>query len=285
MSIAIKSEIRKTSKIKYHYDNAPGQRYVFVDKKLFPKSEFYIIGRRIEFVPKGQKDYINIHRHNCNSYYIFIGDNEDLTGLKAEVIIENEKRIIESPCSVLIPEKVLHTYKLIDGKGWFIHIVLNPDYNSSLFDGKIENKINFHTLCKKALRQDKKAKQEERPLSSNIDRITNPQRYIFINPDLYDKPKIYVAIHKIVEDIPFAYNMILHKHETDECYILINRKDEKLRIRLFEPEAEKIVESPSLIYHEKNTFHRYEYVEGGGILLVVFKEKNPGEGYKFIKSE
>lgn len=289
MSIIIRPQIRKTSEIKVHYDTAPGKRYVFVDKKLYPQSEFYIIGRRVESVPKDQPEYVKAHRHNCNSYYFFIGDNEDLSGLKGKVVIEGNKKIIESPSSVLISEKLLHTYKLIEGKGWFIHIVLKPDYNSSLFEGKIKNKkVEIGQLYKKAARQDKPSTDGHlafRPIVSTVDKIANPQRYIFIDPNLYNKPKVYVAIHKIVENIPFAYKMVFHKHETDECYILINRKGEKLKIKLFEPKAEKIVESPSLIYHQKNTFHRYQPVQGKGIIVVVLKEKIPGEGYKFIKNE
>ncbi len=284
MPIIIKPEIRKTSEIKHHHDNAPGERYVFVDKKLFPQSEFYVIGRRVESIPEGQKDYVDEHRHNCNSYYLFIGDNEDLSGLKAEVVIENDKREVESPCSVLIPEKVLHTYKLIEGNGWFIHVVLSPDYDSSLFDRKIEKKkIDIEQFIKKAIRQDKKPIEGERPISSNLDKIANPKRYIFINPDIYNKPKIYSAIHKITEGLPFEYNMVFHKHETDECYILINKKGEKLRIKLFDLETENAVESPSLIYYKKNTYHRYEPLNGNGIVVIILKEKNPGEGYKFTK--
>ena len=102
MSI-IKPQIIKSSEIKLHYDTAPGKRYVFVDKKLCPKTEFYIIGRRVESVPENQPTYVDIHRHNCNSYYLFIGDNEDLSGLEAEIVIEGNKKIIESPSSVVIP--------------------------------------------------------------------------------------------------------------------------------------------------------------------------------------
>lgn len=76
--------------------------------------------------------------------------------------------------------------------------------------------------------------------------------------------------------------MVFHKHKTDEAYVLINRRGEKLKIKLFELRRKKTVESPSLIYYKKNTFHRYEPLKGKGIIVVVFKEKNPGEGYKFI---
>lgn len=283
MSIVIKPQIRKTSEIKFHYGTAPGKRYVFVDKKLYPQSEFYIIGRRVESVPKDQPEYVKAHRHNCNSYYFFIGDNEDLSGLKGKVVIEGNKKIIESPSSVLISEKLLHTYKLIDGKGWFIHIVLKPDFNSSLFGSKAKKqKIKFEKLCKKFEKQERLPKKGERPIVSDVE-FKNPQRWILISPKLFEKAGIYVAIHQIFSDKPFGLKQKLHANYEDEVYLLFTKTGDFLEVDMYSSENKKEkIKSPMTVYHPKKIKHRYDYVKGKGFMLVVLKERIPGEGYKYI---
>lgn len=287
MSIIIKPQIRKTSELPFHSDAAPGKRFVFVEKNLYPKSKFYIIGRRVESVPEKQPEYVQNHRHNCNSFYILVGDNEDITGLEAKVNIEDKEFMIQSPSTIMIPKFNLHRYKLTKGKGWFFHINLRGDYNESLVS---ENEIDSSRISvpeigdiyKKAEKQLKKVGDSERPLTSSVDTILNPQRWIFVNPTLFQSPGIYSAIHQIYSDRLYDYQMRLHYHITDEVYLILGRNGKLLEINIFNGKERIRVQSPAALYHPANSNHKYEYVKGEGLILIVLKENIPGEGYKFI---
>jgi 2-isopropylmalate synthase len=128
----LKPDIRQSSEIKYHYDNAPGQRYVFLDKKKCPESSMYTIVRVVKDISTTQDSYIDPHTHTCDSEFLFIGDNDDMTGLTARVWLGDEEFLVQSPAAVFVPRNVEHTLQLVAGSGKFINIVPNPDYNESL---------------------------------------------------------------------------------------------------------------------------------------------------------
>lgn len=128
----ISPEERPTSEIPYHYDTAPGVRRVFLEKKLLPETDTYVIVRTAKDVKPDQQDYIDFHAHNVNSIYLFMGEDDDLKGLLAEVMIGDETYQVSSPATVYIPRGVPHTTRLIDGSGHFTHIVLSSDYRESL---------------------------------------------------------------------------------------------------------------------------------------------------------
>lgn len=128
----LRPDVRPTSEIKYHYDTAPGERHVFIDHKKMPEADFYTIVRNAFNVKPLQLKYVDKHRHICDSYYLFIGNKPDLTGLKAEVVIDGKKSNVASPAAAYVPERVLHHYRLIGGSGKFFNIVPKGNYNESL---------------------------------------------------------------------------------------------------------------------------------------------------------
>jgi len=128
----ISPEERPTSEIPYHYDTAPGIRRVFLEKKLLPETDAYVIVRTAKNVKPDQPDYIDFHTHNVSSIYLFMGEDDGLKGLRAVVMIGNETYEVASPATVYIPKGVPHTSRLIDGSGHFTHIVLGGDYRESL---------------------------------------------------------------------------------------------------------------------------------------------------------
>ena len=128
----IKPEIRRTSELPFHNDLAPGKRRVFIEKKLFPDSDLYVMVRTAKDVMFNQPEYVESHAHNVSSVYIFLGNNEGLEGLKAEVILNGEIYVVSSPVTIFIPKGVVHSYRLIEGTGYFTHIVLSGNYNDSL---------------------------------------------------------------------------------------------------------------------------------------------------------
>lgn len=128
----IEPEIRKTEELPYHKKEAPGVRRVFLEKKLLEETDVYLMIRTVKDVTPKQPEYIEMHAHNVNSAYIFIGDKDNLEGLKAEVTINDEQFFVTSPKTVFIPKGKKHSLRLIEGSGHFFHIVLDGDYKRSL---------------------------------------------------------------------------------------------------------------------------------------------------------
>ena len=128
----IDPEIKGAEELPYHKKGAPGVRRVFLEKSLLEEADVYLMVRTVKDVTPAQPEYIEMHAHNVNSAYIFVGNKDNLEGLKAEVTIEDEKFIITSPKTVFVPKGKKHSLRLIDGSGHFFHIVLEGDYKRSL---------------------------------------------------------------------------------------------------------------------------------------------------------
>ena len=129
--LIIPAEARPAStELLHHLSTEPGTRFVFVDKNK--GHDWYTIFRRVENVKPDQAHYVKTHAHNCDSYHLFIGNNDDLTGLKAEVEINGKTQIVESPAAVFIPPKTPHKYRVIEGSGVFGNILPKGDYNRTL---------------------------------------------------------------------------------------------------------------------------------------------------------
>ena len=111
------------------HSKGPGIRYVFSDHNNNPEGSIYVIARVVEDVSNSA--HVEPHTHDCESLFIFKGSNADLSGLEAEVLLDNQWYGIISPRTVRIPAGVRHTYRFIKGSGEFWNIVLTPgaDYN------------------------------------------------------------------------------------------------------------------------------------------------------------
>lgn len=115
-----------------------GTRYVFLDSRVAPRTSLYTILREVHEVVGNKHSHVDFHSHNCDSAFLFIGNGKNLNGLVCDVGLGDENFMIESPASVFIPAGLDHSYRLISGSGYYINIVLFPDYNSS-----IQNPANF----------------------------------------------------------------------------------------------------------------------------------------------
>lgn len=124
-------EARSSTELKKH-TSGPGKRYVFADHNNNPTGNIYTILRTVKNV-KNPPQHIEIHRHDCDSLWMFVGNKKDLTGLKIEVFLGNKIYKLNSPASIYIPQGVRHTYRFIEGSGNYINIVLakNGRYNTS----------------------------------------------------------------------------------------------------------------------------------------------------------
>jgi hypothetical protein len=125
-------EVRPTTEIKYHTDEAPGVRYVFVDGKLQPGAGFYTVVRCVSDVKPTQASYVEKHTHNCDTQHIAIGTGPELTGLKIEFQIRDEKVVTESPVGVHIPAGTPHSQRIVEGSGHFFNFVPKSNYNDGL---------------------------------------------------------------------------------------------------------------------------------------------------------
>jgi mannose-6-phosphate isomerase-like protein (cupin superfamily) len=125
-------EVRPTTEIKYHTDAAPGVRYVFVDGKLQPDAGFYTVVRSVSDVKPTQANYVDKHTHNCDTQHIAIGTGPELTGLKIEFQVGDEKVVVESPVGVHIPAGTPHSQRIVEGSGHFFNFVPKSNYNDGL---------------------------------------------------------------------------------------------------------------------------------------------------------
>ncbi len=130
--------VRGASELLHHRDGV-GTRWVHMDNRVDIRSHIYIIERIFD------KDYINSyqphvdsHAHNCDSTFVFMGNNTDGTGLKVSVTFghgeDSITQIVDSPASVYIPMGVYHSYAYISGIGRFLNFVLSPNYNDSIIN-------------------------------------------------------------------------------------------------------------------------------------------------------
>ena len=125
-------EVRPTTEIKFHTDAAPGVRHVFVDGKLKPEANFYTVVRSVQNSRATQADYVEKHRHNCDTYHITVGTGPGLTGLRVEFLIGEEKVLTDSPVGVHIPAGIPHTQKIVGGSGHFFNFVPKANYADGL---------------------------------------------------------------------------------------------------------------------------------------------------------
>jgi 2-isopropylmalate synthase len=88
--------------------------------------------RSVQSVKPSQANYVDMHTHNCDTQHIAIGTGPELTGLKVEFQIRDEKVVVESPMGVNIPAGTPHSQRIIDGSGHFFNFVPKPNYNDSL---------------------------------------------------------------------------------------------------------------------------------------------------------
>jgi len=97
-----------------------------------PEAGFYTVVRSVSNVLPTQANYVDKHTHNCDTQHIAIGTGPELTGLKIEFVIGDEKVVAESPMGVNIPAGTPHCQRIIEGSGHFFNFVPKSNYNDSL---------------------------------------------------------------------------------------------------------------------------------------------------------
>ena len=125
-------EARSSTELKKHGEGV-GTRYVFSDHNNNPEGKVYAILRKVKNVNRPPQ-YIELHSHPVDSLWMFVGDNDNLTGLNVEVVLGDKTYVLNSPASIYIPAGVDHTYRLVEGSGKYFNIVLVPggNYNTAI---------------------------------------------------------------------------------------------------------------------------------------------------------
>lgn len=117
-----------------HHRHGPGERYVLVDDRFVAGAGQYCIARRIPRLADYGAGHVDTHVHDCDSLFVFLGDEDGYRGLRVEVSLGGRVFAAESPTSVFVPAGVSHGYRVLGGAGTYLNHVLAGDYNASLLD-------------------------------------------------------------------------------------------------------------------------------------------------------
>lgn len=128
---------KSATELKYHR-HGPGKRIVALDYRSVPETNHYQIIRYIPYMDDYGKGHVDPHTHICDSFFVFLGAKDDLTGLRVEVMLDGVFMDIESPKTVFIPAGLSHSYRVISGSGIFINTVACGEYNKSLLEREEE---------------------------------------------------------------------------------------------------------------------------------------------------
>ena len=123
----LKVESRSASELVKHKEG-PGKRYVFSNQNNNPEGRVYTIVRVVENVNNPEQHFED-HAHDVDSLWLFEGDKPDLTGLKIEVKLGDQKFVLDTPASIYIPAGLNHNYRFISGSGRYTNIVLTEGGN------------------------------------------------------------------------------------------------------------------------------------------------------------
>ncbi len=107
----------------------PIKRFVTLEKEMVDETNFYQAIHLAEGLVGEQPEIQVYHSHeDFDESYLFLGKGKDFKGLKAQVILEGETHVIDSPASVYIPRNVKHMYKMLEGTGILIVTINKGKY-------------------------------------------------------------------------------------------------------------------------------------------------------------
>ncbi|MDQ5921682.1 MAG: 2-isopropylmalate synthase [Pseudomonadota bacterium] len=138
-NLEVKTPFIKGAAELLHHRDGVGTRWVFMDNRIDDRSHVYIIERIFDVdYSNSYQAHVDSHAHNCDSTFVFMGNNNDGTGLQVSVTFgvgdEQISKIVDSPASVYIPANIYHSYSYISGTGRFLNFVLSPNYNASIIN-------------------------------------------------------------------------------------------------------------------------------------------------------
>ena len=119
--------VEPLTKIPFH-GKAPVKRLLMLDKTLIPESDVHVAVHFIKDLPKEMPKYSELHKHECDEINLILSEDDKLF---YKVQFEDEIYEVSSPATIFIPKGVKHSAEVLSGKGIFVCIVLEGDYNAS----------------------------------------------------------------------------------------------------------------------------------------------------------
>lgn len=110
------------------HGKAPIKRMLMLDKSSVPESSTYVSVHFIKGLPKKIPKYSKLHKHDCDEINLILSEDEKLI---YKVQFEDEIYEVSSPATVFIPKGVKHAAEVLSGKGIFVCILLQGDYDAS----------------------------------------------------------------------------------------------------------------------------------------------------------
>ena len=122
-----KGVVEPLENIPFH-GKAPIKRLLMLDKASIPESSNYVSVHVIKDLPKEFPKYSELHKHDCDEINLILSEDDKLI---YKVQFENELYEVSSPATIFIPKGVKHSAEVLSGKGIFVCIILQGDYNAS----------------------------------------------------------------------------------------------------------------------------------------------------------
>ncbi|MCA8951163.1 MAG: 2-isopropylmalate synthase, partial [Planctomycetes bacterium] len=131
------------SELPFHRDG-PGVRYVLLDERLHADCRQYLIARHFPPGTVAGPGHVDSHRHDADSWFVFLGDQPGLAGLAVEVTLGERRFTVSSPASVFIPAGMPHSYRFVAGSGLYFNHVPVGRYERSLLDEELPEPAGGH---------------------------------------------------------------------------------------------------------------------------------------------
>jgi 2-isopropylmalate synthase len=105
-----------------------GANMVLLDDTLFSGAGVRMTTRIVKGVVDEPEDYVELHSHEVDQIFIYLGDADNEESLEVEFRFEEEVYRIKSPTTVFVPKGIPHTQKIIRGSGRYITLLKKGTY-------------------------------------------------------------------------------------------------------------------------------------------------------------
>jgi mannose-6-phosphate isomerase-like protein (cupin superfamily) len=105
-----------------------GKNIVLLDDKSYSGAGIRMTTRVVKGVTEDPGDYVDLHSHEVDQIFIFLGTPENEESLEVEFVFEDEIYQIKSPITVFVPKGVRHTQKIVRGSGRYITLLKEGTY-------------------------------------------------------------------------------------------------------------------------------------------------------------
>ena len=127
---------RSLSQVPFHRQMGFIDRYVLLDNGIHPASDMYIVAHRVTIENENLIAYTELHQHTEQEVNLVV--SAEPGGLTYEFLIDQTRRIITSPATVVIPPNTAHAAKALSGRGWYVCII-NAGHYKAHGQGSVED--------------------------------------------------------------------------------------------------------------------------------------------------